>query len=435
MKTFSYTERIAFQPADGGIELVGTLSEGRLFRICKARKGTKYVILKAAIPGDSMSHEMLRREYELSCDLNHPCIARTLGFETETPVGPAIVMEYIEGMRLDEFIASNPSRARRKALLQDILDGVDYLHHRGIIHNDLKPDNILVTRTGAARILDFGLSASSDSIYRGCLGGTDGYTAPEILRGEASAGPASDIYSIGRLINLLFSGGVYRGVARRCTAMCPSERPRDIQSLRRLIRRRDRMPVAAAACVAVLLGASLLGVLFARQRSDLEARIDERVVPLVESSVVPLVESSVAPLVESRVIPLVENREDSLERAKIKRREALRRGYEEMFGPAFNESVTRIAGQQYREAAQVCTIPFYQHALPRFDSICRSYPLQPDGSVVDEVVVVGEVFSSCHLRIDSMVNRLPSIHELPTAQRDSMQRIVDQLAEELSPTH
>ena len=97
--------------------------------------------------------------------------------EEQTPIGAAILMEYIEGEPIDAFLAANPSPARRKALLQDILDGVEYLHRRDIIHNDLKPANILVTRTGTARIIDFGLSASTDSIYRGCLGGTDGYSA------------------------------------------------------------------------------------------------------------------------------------------------------------------------------------------------------------------------------------------------------------------
>ena len=78
---------------------------------------------------------------------------------------------------MDADGAVNPSPAGRKAVLQVIRDGVEYLHRRDIMHNDLKPANTLVTRTGTARIIDFGLSASTDSIYRGCLGGTDGYSA------------------------------------------------------------------------------------------------------------------------------------------------------------------------------------------------------------------------------------------------------------------
>lgn len=401
MSEFSYTRDFGPLPADSQIELLGTVGESRLFRICKARKGTKYVILKTPVAADAMSVEMLRREYELACDLNHPCIARTLGFEETTPVGPAIVMEYVEGVNLNEFIASNPSQSRRRALLQDILDGVDYLHHRGILHNDLKPENILVTRTGAARILDFGLSASSDSIYRGCLGGTDGYTAPEILRGDGPAGPASDIYAIGRLMALLFGGRAYRRTIRACTAADPAQRPQDIRALRQRIRRSDRMPRLGAAMAAVLLAAGVLALLAARQQTGLEHRIEERA--------------------------------DSLERVRTKRIETLRRSFEGLFEPACRKTLEQIRRQQYREAAQVLTAPYYREAIPRFDSVCRCYPMHTDGSIPDELTLVGEVFNACRQRIDSATNSLPSITTLPAAQRDSVQQIINQLALRLFP--
>lgn len=407
MKSYSYTENFEVIPNEGGIEVLGVVEEGRMFRICKARKGTKYVILKTPVSSDAMSVEMLRREYELACDLNHPCIARTLGFEEDTPVGPAILMEYVDGENLGDFIASNPSQTRRKAVLQDILDGMDYLHHRGIIHNDLKPDNILVSRTGAARIIDFGLSASIDSIYRGCVGGTGGYTAPEILRGKGSVGPASDIYSIGVLMNLLFGGKSYRRIVRRCTALEPAERPRDIRTLRRMIRRSDRMPYAGAALAAILLAAGLLGVLLSRQKSGLEQRIDRQVVSYSEE------------------------RADSLERTRNSQAELLRLDYEQLFGPACRQTLDQIRRQQYREVAQVLTVPYYRFALPRFDSICRANPASADGTVPDQLVILGEVFNACRQRIDSLLNRLPSVETLPTERRDSVQRVIERLSEQV----
>ena len=384
MSVFSYTKDFEPLSTDSQIELLGMVSESRLFRIFKARKGTKYVILKTPVAADAMSVEILRREYELACDLNHPCIARTLGFEEVTRVGPAIVMEYVDGVSLDKFIASAPSRICRRAVLQDILNGVDYLHHRGILHNDLKPDNILVTRTGAARILDFGLSASSDSIYRGCQGGTDGYTAPEILRGGEAAGPASDIYSIGRLMVLLFGVHTYRRIIRACTAADPAGRPRDIRSLRQQIRRCDRMPYIGAIVAAVLL-----------------------------------------------VTSFSEERTDSLERVRMQRIEALRRGYEQLFEPACRKTLEKIRNQQYREAAQVLTVPYYREAIPCFDSICRRFPVHTDGSVPEELILVGEVFNACRQRIDSALNRLPSIETLPSSQRDSMLQVIEQMARQV----
>lgn len=418
MSKFSYTRDFGPLPADSQIELLGTVGESRLFRICKARKGTKYVILKTPVAADAMSVEMLRREYELACDLNHPCIARTLGFEETTPVGPAIVMEYVEGENLDEFIASNPSRSRRRALLQDILDGVDYLHHRGILHNDLKPENILVTRTGAARILDFGLSASSDSIYRGCLGGTDGYTAPEILRGDGPAGPASDIYAIGRLMALLFGGRAYRRTIRACTAADPAQRPQDIRALRQRILRSDRMPRLVAAMAAVLLAAGVLALLSARQQAGLEHRIEVRADSL---------ERVQTKRIEERAVSYSNERADSLERVQTKRIETLRRSFEGLFEPDCRKTLEQIRQQQYREAAQVLAAPYYQEAVPRFDSVCRCYPMRADGSIPDELTLVGEVFNACRQRLDSATNSLPSIMTLPAAQRDSVQQIINQL--------
>ena len=394
-------------PTAAEIEVLGMVGQSRTFRIYKARRGTKYVILKTAAAGDGMALEMLRREYELACDLCHPNIARTLGFEEQTPIGAAILMEYIEGEPLDAFLAANPSPARRKALLQDILDGVEYLHRRDIIHNDLKPANILVTRTGTARIIDFGLSASTDSIYRGCLGGTDGYSAPEILHGQAAAEPVSDIYAIGRLIDCLFDGRRYRRVVRRCTAPDPAERPRDIRSLRRLLRRCDRTPWIGTVTAAVLLAGCLLALLSARRQVEVEHRIQERVERYGE------------------------RRADSIEQTRIQRIESLRRNYDQVLGTACRATLARIATQDYREAAQVLTIPYYRQALPYFDSICSRFPVRPDGSIPDERGVIGQVFNTCHCSLDSALNRLPSIETLPAAQRDSLLRVIDQLAEQV----
>ena len=228
------------------IELLGLISEGRMFRIHKARRGTKYIILKSAVHKDAMTTEFLRREYELGGTLSHSCIVTTLGFEEDTQVGPALVLEYIEGVSLAEYIAMHPTDSATDRIIDDILDGVDYLHHRGVLHNDIKPSNIVVSPHGAGRIIDFGLSLSDDSVYKGCMGGSQGYSAPEIIAGKGPAGAASDIYSIGLLMRLL-SGSKYRRIIDRCCRQNPSERYQNIPALKRAIALRRHLPVAAAA--------------------------------------------------------------------------------------------------------------------------------------------------------------------------------------------
>lgn len=216
------------------IEFLRIICEERMFRIHLARKGSKHIILKSAAKPEAMTIELLKREYELGISLSHACIVSTLGFEEDTPVGPAIILEYIEGISLDEFLSKHPAKAAANRIIDDILDGVDYLHHRGILHNDLKPSNIVINRHGAARIIDFGLSISDDSAYRGCLGGSQGYSAPEILNGNGPSGAASDIYSIGILIKEI-TGNKYRKVIERCCCQDPSERYQNIHAIKRAI--------------------------------------------------------------------------------------------------------------------------------------------------------------------------------------------------------
>ena len=230
------------------IELLGIISEGRMFRIHKARRGTKYIILKSAVRNDAMTTEFLRREYELGSTLSHSCIVTTLGFEEDTPAGPALILEYVEGQSLDEFLSAGPSDSAKDCIIDDILDGVDYLHHRGVLHNDIKPSNIVINPHGAARIIDFGLSISDDSVYKGCMGGSRGYSAPEIMAGKGPAGAASDIYSIGLLMRLL-SGRKYRRVVDRCCRQNPTERYQSIPALKRAIAIRRHLPEAVAAII------------------------------------------------------------------------------------------------------------------------------------------------------------------------------------------
>lgn len=227
--------------------IIETISESRVFRLFKARYGTKYVILKTTHIQDAMHSEILRREYEIGKTLSHACIVSTLAFEENTPVRPAIVLEYIDGVTLGEYKSAVPEH-----LLHDILDGVDYLHHRGILHNDLKPDNILINKLGHARIIDFGLSSSHDSIYTGVIGGSEGFTAPEILQGKGYAGASSDIYSLGLIIQLLF-GNKYQKIVKKCTILEPEARYQSIGELKRALFLKRALPWAACASILVLI--------------------------------------------------------------------------------------------------------------------------------------------------------------------------------------
>lgn len=355
------------------ITILDTISRGSIFRVLKARRGTKFVTLKVANTPDVMFTELLRREYELGCSLSHGCIVSTLGFEEQTEVGAAIVMEYIEGETLDRFVASNPSRFARERVLRDILDGVEYLHHRGILHNDLKPQNIIVNRHGAARIIDFGLSASDDSLWSGCVGGSNNFSAPEIIEGGKAYGAASDVYSVGRLMEEIFEERRYRAIVRHCLAAAPEQRYDSIASLRRAIYRRRHLPLGVASGVVLLaisIAIAIPHIRTAQERANDASYRAESAVVLDEYYT-----SALSDVEESRYTEFA----------------AMARG------------IYTLRFQKYRD------------------------------SLPSERRLAAETLFAEHIKqFDSLIFALPSIYTLPTAQRDSLVVKLEETAKQIT---
>ena len=200
----------------------------------------KKCLLKTSLPGQT---SLLRREYDISCNLQHPYILTPLRYSEDTPVGPAIVMEYVEGCTLTEFVAKGQSHEVLRRLLAEILDAVDYLHKKGLIHNDLKPDNILVSNIGNhIRIIDFGLSDKDAQYLIKRLGGTDESSAPEVIEDNPDIPftASSDVWSLGYIIRIMFPGR-YRAIVRKCCRQNPKNRYPDIVSLEKALRNADRL--------------------------------------------------------------------------------------------------------------------------------------------------------------------------------------------------
>ncbi len=148
--------------------------------------------------GSEIQHTMERfqREAEISARLNHPNVVTVYDVGTDPAVGPFMAMEYVDGTSLSKLIRIGISVEAGMRLLVQGMGALKAAHDAGIVHRDIKPDNILVSQDGRFKLMDFGIARRDEShlTQAGMIFGTPSFTAPELLTGgEASA--ATDCYA------------------------------------------------------------------------------------------------------------------------------------------------------------------------------------------------------------------------------------------------
>ena len=163
---------------------------------------------------DRDAHALARFAYEahLMARLSHPNVVRVLDYEDD-PDRPYVVMEYVDGSSATDLIARAgrlaPARAVRIVL--DVADGLASAHRLKIVHRDVKPGNILVSRDGTSKLVDLGLATmfrggGPGGPAAGALEGTLAYMPPEQANGAADTDHRSDIYSLGVTFYHLVTG-------------------------------------------------------------------------------------------------------------------------------------------------------------------------------------------------------------------------------------
>ena len=236
---------------DGRYSVVSTLKEGRLYI---AERAGRRVVLKTAAGAKGL--EMLKREYELSIRLQHPFIASAIAWEEDSPVGPAIVMEYIRGRSLTAYLKERPPLKARQRVFGQLLEAVGAIHRQSIVHNDIKPDNILITEADDdVKLIDFGYADGDSNFLEKGLGGTRSYASPELLA-HRETDARSDIYSIGCLMRDIFPGR-YRAIAGKCRRSSPGRRFANIDELKKAWAHRNRPLLAFWILPAAALAAGL----------------------------------------------------------------------------------------------------------------------------------------------------------------------------------
>lgn len=198
------------------IKEIGSGGMGEVY-LAKRNDGEFNQLVAVKIVRQSFSgSEMLKRfkrERQILASLNHPQIAKLIDGGVSTHGTPYLVMEYIEGVTLNEFVNERKLELKeRLRLFLKICRGISFAHRNLVVHRDLKPSNILITSGSDPKILDFGLAKLVDESQADALqtqtafaAMTPAYASPEQMRGGIIT-TSTDIYSLGVVLYELLTG-------------------------------------------------------------------------------------------------------------------------------------------------------------------------------------------------------------------------------------
>ncbi|MCK2245137.1 MULTISPECIES: Stk1 family PASTA domain-containing Ser/Thr kinase [unclassified Crossiella] len=201
-------------------ELGETLGYGGMSEVHKGRdvrlgRDVAVKVLRADLARDPQFQLRFRREAQNAASLNHPAIVAVYDTgETQTEYGPLpyIVMEFVDGKTLRDIVKTEGPLPARRAMevMADVCAALDFSHRHGIVHRDVKPANVMITKSGAVKVMDFGIARAVHDgqaavTQTAAVIGTAQYLSPEQARGEA-VDARSDVYATGCVLFELMTG-------------------------------------------------------------------------------------------------------------------------------------------------------------------------------------------------------------------------------------
>ncbi|MBN1426959.1 MAG: serine/threonine protein kinase [Anaerolineae bacterium] len=209
--------RLIEQIGSGGMSVIYKAQDLELGRLVAVK------VLRPSLVGDPEFLIRFKREAQAAANLSHPNIVTVHDVGQDGPKTHYIVMEYVTGQDLKRLIRSRGvfEVDAALAIVIEVCKGVGYAHRAGLVHCDVKPQNILVTPDNSIKVTDFGIAralSSQPSEAEDMVWGSPHYFSPEQAAGEPPT-PASDVYSIGIVLfelltdHLPFTGQDYRDLA------------------------------------------------------------------------------------------------------------------------------------------------------------------------------------------------------------------------------
>ncbi len=212
------------------------------------RRHGRLLLKKQLLPAfahDERHRQALEKEFEVGFQLDHPNIPHYLEYH-----GDSLLMDFVDGVTLTDFLRQHPDYFRKRQharqFADELLSAVDYLHQQQILHLDLKPDNIMLTRIGNhVKLIDLGYCYQDSHPFT--TGGTAYYAAP-----DKEKTPASDIYSLGRIFSEMGIGR--KAMVAKCLSADATARYQSVGELKAAMRASYRRWLALVAILLLLAG-------------------------------------------------------------------------------------------------------------------------------------------------------------------------------------
>ena len=196
------------------LEKVGVGSMGTVYRArhFQTKEIVAIKVMHAEVARNPILLKRFEQEFRITSRLDHPNIVRVIEF-SGLGTNPYLVMEFIDGESLMDRLERDGKLPEDEAvrLIVQVAHGLHRAHKQGLVHRDVKPDNIMVTRDGQAKLLDLGLAKDADAggpeLTRAGQGlGTPDFMAPEQFRNAKNASVRCDIYSLGATLYMMVTG-------------------------------------------------------------------------------------------------------------------------------------------------------------------------------------------------------------------------------------
>lgn len=263
---------------------------GTTCRIYKTKILGKWLFVKEIKPElrhDSRLVEAFRKEMEIGFQLDHPGLPRYVLTKGILPEGQYVAMEFIDGLTLEDFVKSHPDYfsepAHVKKFIREMSDVLHYLHSHQVLHLDLKPSNLMLTRIDrGVKLVDLGYCRSD--AFQDTAGLTAAYCAPERNIDGEGATAATDWYGLGMLLRFIrlntpgFPASQFSAIEKALLHPDPAKRLAAKEDIdRSLVSRKSNGYLVALGVVLMLGGALWLGYLLSSPSEEVEEVAEEEV--------------------------------------------------------------------------------------------------------------------------------------------------------------